>query len=128
MSATDYLATKRDSSTTIDFRRDPPQRTCRYRWSGPSSHNMRAVSATQPTPATTRECRATAHEIAALIRKAREDRQLTQQALAQRMNKKQAEVARWESGTTLVKMPTLSLIAEALGCELIVHFGPRADT
>ena len=102
-------------------------KACRFTRNPTSAHNIRAVSTSPSSAATTRECWATASEIAALIRRTREDRNLTQQALAQRMNKKQAEVARWESGTMLVKMPTLSLIAEALECELIVHFGARAD-
>ena len=85
------------------------------------------VSANALNPPNPHECWATPKEIAALIRQAREDRKLTQHALAQRMGKKQAEVARWESGATIVKMPTLSRIAEALGFELVVHFGPRTS-
>lgn len=92
-----------------------------------SAHNIRAVSANALNPPNPHECWATPKEIAALIRQAREDRKLTQHALAQRMGKKQAEVARWESGATIVKMPTLSRIAEALGFELVVHFGPRTS-
>jgi UDP-N-acetylglucosamine 1-carboxyvinyltransferase len=72
-----------------------------------------------------RACRATAEEVAALIRRTREERGLTQYELAKRMGSAQSTVARWESGEHDFEMKTVARIAAALGVELVVHFGPQ---
>jgi transcriptional regulator with XRE-family HTH domain len=79
-----------------------------------------------PDPIRRRECRATKIEIAALIRRTREEQGLTQHGLGERMGgKAQAEVARWESGQHDISLATLSRIADALGVEFLIRIGPR---
>lgn len=96
-------------------------RPCHSRMRAISPHSIRAVSV-KPRSAT-RSCRATAQEIAALIRRAREELGLTQFELAERMDSTQSTIARWEGGEHEITMKTSSRIAEALGAELVVRFG-----
>jgi transcriptional regulator with XRE-family HTH domain len=72
-----------------------------------------------------RVCRATAEEVAALIRRTREECGLTQYELAKRMGSTQSTVARWESGDHDFAMKSLARIADGLGVGLVVHFGPQ---
>jgi transcriptional regulator with XRE-family HTH domain len=71
------------------------------------------------------ECRAGQREVAALIRRMREVRGLTQHGLAVRMGSSQSVVARLETGDHEITMKTLSRIAAALGAEMVVRFGSR---
>lgn len=73
-------------------------------------------------------CRATAQDVAALIRRTREDLGLTQHELAQRMGSQQATVARWEAGEHEITFKNLSRIAEALGVEFLVRFSQERAT
>ena len=61
-----------------------------------------------------RNCPARAPEVAALVRRLREERGLTQFELAQRMDSTQSMVARWETGEHDFSLKTLSRIAAAL--------------
>lgn len=86
---------------------------------------MGAVQPKSPkVPDNHRTCRATAVEIAGLIRQTREDCGLTQYELAARMNSTQSTVARWETGDHDFNIKTLTRIAEALEVELTIRFGP----
>lgn len=58
-----------------------------------------------------------------MVRRAREERGLTQHQLAGRMGSTQSMVARWETGDHQLTMTTLSRIAGALGIQLVVRFG-----
>jgi transcriptional regulator with XRE-family HTH domain len=71
------------------------------------------------------ECRATQHEVAALIRRTREARGLTQHQLAERMRSTQSAVARWEAGDHEITMKTLTRIADALELDLVVRYGSQ---
>ena len=71
------------------------------------------------------ECRASLVEVAALIRRAREGRGLTQHQLALRMGSTQSTVARWEGGEHEVTMKTLTRVAAALELEFVVRFGSQ---
>lgn len=69
------------------------------------------------------QCHATLTEVAALIRRVRESRGLTQHQLATLMGSTQSIVARWETGEHEVTMTTLTRVATALDLELLVFFG-----
>jgi UDP-N-acetylglucosamine 1-carboxyvinyltransferase len=71
------------------------------------------------------ECRATQREVAALIRRTREARGLTQHQLAERIRSTQSAVARWETGDHELTMKTLTRIADALELELVVRYGSQ---
>ena len=75
-----------------------------------------------------RECHADAHQIADMVRGARESCGLTQRELAVRMGSTQSTVARWETGEHQLTLATLDRIATALGVELRVHFGRPGGT
>lgn len=99
---------------------------CRSSASGRRAHNIRAVSVDLgTTSAGRRSCRAVQEEIAALIRRTREECGLTQHELGQRMRRAQSEVARWESGEHAITFANLERIADALGVELTVRFGTK---
>jgi transcriptional regulator with XRE-family HTH domain len=86
---------------------------------------MRAVSRSPSHVSQDRRSyRACAPEIAALIRRVREERGLTQAELAERMGSTQSIVARWERGDHDFKAQTLARLAAALQVEIVVHFGP----
>jgi ribosome-binding protein aMBF1 (putative translation factor) len=61
-----------------------------------------------------------AFEIAERVRRAREDRGLTQAELAARIGSTQPALARLESGGVTPTLDMLRRIAEALGLELVV--------
>lgn len=103
----------------------PHPMACRCRGVRRSSHSIRAVLAIQES--SDRVCRATAQEVAALIRRSREGLGLTQHELALRMGSQQATVARWETGEHEITFRNLSRIAQALGVEFLVRFGQERD-
>lgn len=91
-------------------------------------HSIGAVSVQQsPSSKVPNECRAIRSEIAPLVRLNREFQGLTQHQLATRMGSTQSVIARWESGEHDITMANLSKLAEALGVEFIIRFGPRSD-
>ncbi len=61
-------------------------------------------------------------EIASAIIAARTQAGLTQEELAQRMQAKQSQIARWESGEQNATLKTLKRIAEATGTTLKISF------
>jgi transcriptional regulator with XRE-family HTH domain len=61
-----------------------------------------------------------AFEISQRVRRAREDRGLTQAELAARIGSTQPALARLEAGGVTPSLDTLHRIAEALGLELVV--------
>lgn len=69
-----------------------------------------------------------AHQLAELIREAREQHGMTQHDLAVRIGSTQSIVARWETGEHDFHIRTLARIAEALGYELIVHFDTKESS
>jgi transcriptional regulator with XRE-family HTH domain len=82
------------------------------------------VSTSSADPATLRtaECQGDRRLVATMLREARERLGLTQQEVARRVGGTQSMVARWESGDHEIKLQTLGRLAEALDCDLTVHF------
>jgi transcriptional regulator with XRE-family HTH domain len=71
-----------------------------------------------------RQCHADRRAIAELVRSTRESCGLTQHELALRMGSTQSMVARWETGAHQLTLDTLDRIANALGVQMSLHFGP----
>jgi ribosome-binding protein aMBF1 (putative translation factor) len=75
-----------------------------------------------PEYKTTYEAMTIEFKIASAIIKARTQAGLTQVELAERINVKQSQVARWESGGQNATIKTLKRIAEATGTNLKISF------
>jgi ribosome-binding protein aMBF1 (putative translation factor) len=66
--------------------------------------------------------------IAEQVVKQRRARDLSQQELADLVGTTQSAIARFERGGRPPRIDTLLRMAEALDCELVVHFRPRTRT
>ncbi|MHB0857815.1 MAG: helix-turn-helix domain-containing protein [Anaerolineae bacterium] len=66
-------------------------------------------------------------ELAQQVARARSQRGLTQEELAQRIGTKQSSIARLESGKAAPRAATLEKIAKALGCRLTIRLEPCDD-
>lgn len=67
------------------------------------------------------------HDLIVEIITRRLDLGLTQKELAEKANSFQSRISKIESGEHDIRLSTLTQIAEALGCQVCIHFVPFED-